>query len=85
MTRGTVQGDQLRTIRQKAGVTRKQLADAARCSTSHLWHIEMGHRQYVSIELLHRFATHLSQALGREVAVEEFIRPAPVCTCARSA
>lgn len=82
MIKRTVQGDQLRTIREKAGVTRKQLAEAAGCSTSHIWHIETDNRRYVSIELLNRFAAHLSRTLGREVGVDEFTTRAPACTCA---
>ena len=80
-----IQGDQLRTIRVKAGVTRKQLAAAAQCSVSHLWHIAMGPRQYVSIELLHRFATHLSRAAGRDISVDEFTTATAACTCSHGA
>jgi len=82
MIDGTVLGAQLRAIRVKAGVTRKQLAQAVDCSPSHLWRIEAGQRQYASIELLHRIANHLSQKSGRDVVVEEFTTTtARTCTC----
>lgn len=67
----------LRRLRESTGVSMSSLADAASCSYRHLQMIETTGRQ-PSPELAHRIARALSQAVGRDVSVDEFYdgRPA---------
>lgn len=67
-------GDVVRRIRQAAGVHMAQLADGAGCHYNHLAQFEQGRRR-ISPELAHRLANTLTKLVGRDVRVDEFVRP----------
>jgi transcriptional regulator with XRE-family HTH domain len=76
MKERVVNGRQLRLLRERAGMHRRDLAEAIGCSTGHLKNVEIeaggpGVNQLSSV-LAWRTVNALSTALGRPVGIEEF-------------
>lgn len=68
-----VSGEQLRNLREQAGLRTAELAASVGCSQGHLKNIE-GSNDQPSAVLVHRIARELSHALSREVSLDEFTR-----------
>jgi transcriptional regulator with XRE-family HTH domain len=56
--------ERLRALREKAGESLQQVADAIGASKAHVWEIETGRSQNPSIDLIRRLAAHFSVTVG---------------------
>ena len=54
----------LRALREKAGESLQQVADAIGASKAHVWEIETGRSQNPSIDLVRRLAAHFEVTVG---------------------